>query len=293
MAPLRTLQIWMGLAALLVAAPAQSWAAGLAQHIYCADGPSGAPRPGALKLAEHELAGSETPDQIRADTASAKVAIAKVDDLRRRLRKGEALAGAYAPAGHYAALAKAATDPLHAELFRRAAMDQFARAHFFAAANRSDWAAGLSDGAASIAFAVVSTRDVCGTDPSNTAWLKAEIDRRGWFRISIDGADADEAAYQLVQHADLDRPFQKHVLEVVAPLVEAHDSSGAKFAYLTDRVAFGDKRPQRYGTQGQCTGPGTWRPFEVEDPDRLDERRAKAGLPPIATYLKGFVRDCP
>lgn len=40
-------------------------------------------------------------------------------------------------------------------------------------------------------------------------------------------------------------------------------------------------RPQLYGTQ-YGTAEGVFGPRPIEDPDRLGERRAEAGLPPMA-----------
>jgi hypothetical protein len=41
--------------------------------------------------------------------------------------------------------------------------------------------------------------------------------------------------------------------------------------------------PQLYGTQFTVTG-GEFGPHPIEDPQRLDERRAAAGLEPFADY---------
>jgi hypothetical protein len=42
-------------------------------------------------------------------------------------------------------------------------------------------------------------------------------------------------------------------------------------------------RPQLYGTQFTVTD-GEFGPCTIEDPQRLEERRAEAGLEPIADY---------
>ena len=46
---------------------------------------------------------------------------------------------------------------------------------------------------------------------------------------------------------------------------------------------------QRYGTQFQQGKDGP-EPFPLEEPDRVDELRAAAGLMPLAEYRKGFER---
>jgi len=60
-------------------------------------------------------------------------------------------------------------------------------------------------------------------------------------------------------------------------------ASPAHLAYLEDRVRVNAGQPQRYGTQFTVTG-GEFGPHPIEDPHRLDERRAEAGLEPFADY---------
>ena len=173
-----------------------------------------------------------------------------------------------------------------------AALDQFGRNHLTAAATRTSWAAGLSDGALQIAYTVVASRDGCVTDADNTRWLKQRIAANGWFKRSTYGDAADNAAFLLVQHADQDKPFQKQVLQVLEPLLATQDTRPANYALLFDRVAVGEGRPQRYGSQGRCTGPGTWTELPIENPESVDQRRAGVGLEPMAAYRQRFVRTC-
>jgi hypothetical protein len=134
-------------------------------------------------------------------------------------------------------------------------------------------------------------------DAVNTAELKLLVEKSGWFRISEFGAQADYNAWLLVQHADRDPEFQRDILKRLEPLAARDETRPSNFALLFDRVALSysenSKRTlQRYGTQGQCTGPGTWAPHPVEDPDHLDQRRSDMGLGPIADYQKAFKDLC-
>ncbi len=243
---------------------------------------------GQRRVMERQLSDGSVPV---ADVAAVRAAMVRLDDVRRRLEAGAALDGPYAGAAHWWKLSLAAADPERAELFRRAARDQFARADHLAEADRTGWAAGLSDRARGIASAASFTRDWCGTDEDNTRWLKQQIGARGWFKRSTDGADADSAALQLVQHADRDKPFQKQVLELLGPLLKTGDTGPQSYARLFDRVAVGEGRPQRFGTQGTCTGPGTWTASLIEDPARLDQRRAEVGLEPMGAN-KRSAKEC-
>lgn len=53
-------------------------------------------------------------------------------------------------------------------------------------------------------------------------------------------------------------------------------------AYLTDRVAMNEGRPQIYGTQISDVKDGEGVPWPIADPQQLDARRASVGLPPFA-----------
>ncbi len=134
-------------------------------------------------------------------------------------------------------------------------------------------------------------------DSANTKDLKDLLQIYSWFNVSAFGAQADRDAWLLVQHADLDLPFQRQVLTVLETLYPSGETSPSNYAYLSDRVAssFNDpsqRKPQRYGTQGSCTGPGTWEPLPVEDPTNLDVRRKSVGLEPEVDYIKRFKDIC-
>lgn len=127
---------------------------------------------------------------------------------------------------------------------------------------------------------------------ANADWLKRLLAQIGWFDISRYGEEASQAAWLIVQHADHDPEWQEAVLKALAGKVKSGDMQGKFYAYLTDRVAVNAGRPQVYGTQGGCTGPGEWQPKRVIDPDSLDRRRAEVGLEPIAAYKARFIAEC-
>jgi hypothetical protein len=80
-----------------------------------------------------------------------------------------------------------------------------------------------------------------------------------------------------VHQSESDPQFQRRVLSLMQPLVKRGEANGQLYAYLHDRT----HKPQRYGTQGACTGPGQWQPRAMEDPDRVDDRRREIGLSPV------------
>ena len=55
-----------------------------------------------------------------------------------------------------------------------------------------------------------------------------------------------------------------------------------------DRVAVGDKRLQRYGTQMACVDGKRGAKIGLEDPERVDERRKQMGMGPWKDYVASF-----
>jgi hypothetical protein len=120
-------------------------------------------------------------------------------------------------------------------------------------------------------------------DTGNTRWLAGVLATRGWPGRTMAGEDGAAAAWLLAQHADRDTEQQRAFLEALRGAVAEGEASPAHLAYLEDRVRVADGRPQLYGTQF-TVADGEFGPFPIEDPDRLDERRAAAGLDTFAAY---------
>lgn len=129
-------------------------------------------------------------------------------------------------------------------------------------------------------------------DTVNTARLKTLSETRDWFRDDRDGPAAAHAAFVLVQHADRDPDFQREMLPRIEAAIGQPGVGATSYAYLFDRVAGKDNKLQRYGTQGRCIADGLWEPNAVEDPDRLNERRADVGLGLIEDYILQFEERC-
>jgi len=124
-------------------------------------------------------------------------------------------------------------------------------------------------------------------DADNTEWVAGVLDERGWPTRDEVGEDGMTAVFLLVQHADDEPDLQRRALPLLAAAVDAGDAKPSQLALLTDRVRLKDGRPQLYGSQIRVVD-GEATPFEIEDPERVDERRAAMGLEPMAEYLKRF-----
>ena len=86
-------------------------------------------------------------------------------------------------------------------------------------------------------------------DTQNLKRFRVLLDRCGWPVESRYGRDASNAAWLLVQHADSDRAFQRRALRILEQAVLAREAVPGNLAYLSDRLAVADGKPQPYGTQ--------------------------------------------
>ena len=119
------------------------------------------------------------------------------------------------------------------------------------------------------------------------AWMEEIRRRKGWFKLSEYGNDADSAAFLLLQHSD-DIGLQKKFLPKLAALAKSGEANARNVALLSDRIAIKEGKKQLYGTQGKCEGQLAWSPFTISKPERLDERREGIGLPPMDSYRKNM-----
>ncbi|MGZ3775576.1 MAG: DUF6624 domain-containing protein [Pseudobdellovibrionaceae bacterium] len=134
-------------------------------------------------------------------------------------------------------------------------------------------------------------------DAQNTDDLKELLKIYSWFKISEFGKKTDNQAWLIVQHADQDHAFQENILKILEQLFPLDETSPSNYAYLYDRVAssvddLSKRRPQRYGTQGHCVGPGQWEPWPIENPDKVDELRKSVGLGTMEEYKRMFKDIC-
>lgn len=107
----------------------------------------------------------------------------------------------------------------------------------------------------------------------------------GWFLRSQYGDEASNAAFLIVQHADVD--LQERFLPVLEPLAASGEVEGRAYAMMFDRVALRRDRAQRYGSQVVCEN-GRYVPYRLEEPNRVDELRAQLGMNTMAENLTRF-----
>jgi hypothetical protein len=116
----------------------------------------------------------------------------------------------------------------------------------------------------------------------NAARLREIVSDRGWPNERIAGSEGAYAAWLIVQHGISNPGLQKESL----PLLQKEAAQGHipawHAAYLEDRIAMYEQRPQRYGTQWlDDPQDGRTRPWPIEEPEEIDTRRASVGLGPL------------
>ncbi|HEY8471777.1 MAG TPA: DUF6624 domain-containing protein [Natronosporangium sp.] len=129
-------------------------------------------------------------------------------------------------------------------------------------------------------------------DADRTDRLREIIEDYGWPTRRMVGVDGATAAWVIAQHSDHDVDFQREALALMCQAAAAGEADVTELAYLVDRVAVNSDQPQIYGTQvGPCED-GRPVPQPLWDEARVDERRARVGLEPLADYLAQFEEGC-
>jgi hypothetical protein len=125
------------------------------------------------------------------------------------------------------------------------------------------------------------------TDSLNHIKLKDMVLKYGFLGYDKVGKDGSHNFWLLMQHQDSHPDFQEKVLAMMEKELEKNNANANNYAYLLDRVRVNTGRLQVYGTQMQLNIDSTsYEPKAVENPDTLDERRLKVGLPSIARYIE-------
>lgn len=115
----------------------------------------------------------------------------------------------------------------------------------------------------------------------NAARLEELIDEYGWLGKSKVGEDGAEAAWLIVQHAISLPKFCKKALEMLEEAGKTGEVPRWQAAYLSDRIAFFENRPQRYGTQADWNKNGEMEIWNLENEEKVNEYRAEVGLKPL------------
>jgi hypothetical protein len=117
----------------------------------------------------------------------------------------------------------------------------------------------------------------------NAARLRQRIAQYGWPGEDIAGKDGAEAAWMVAQHAIGEPELQREVLQLLQECASAGRAPAWHAAYLEDRIAMYEGRPQRFGSQWvDDPRDGRIRPWKLLDPERVYGLRASVGLGPLS-----------
>lgn len=120
-------------------------------------------------------------------------------------------------------------------------------------------------------------------DSAHTERMRAILSVHGWPGMTLVGEDGAKAAFLLVQHSPSNE-LQQQALSAMEGMAPGEVSRQDR-ALLFDRVRVRAGLPQLYGTQFSLVD-GKFVADQIEDPADLDARRASAGLPPMAEYVR-------
>ncbi len=123
-------------------------------------------------------------------------------------------------------------------------------------------------------------------DRTHVERLLGIVQEFGWPGVDLVGELGSEGALLVLQHADL--ATQKRLLPLVREAAASGAIGGSALPLLEDRVRVRDGERQLYGTQVSRNADGLVEPLPIEDAARVDERRARVGLEPLADYLQRF-----
>lgn len=117
-------------------------------------------------------------------------------------------------------------------------------------------------------------------DSENLKQLKEIIAACGWPTTNKDS----HSAWLLVQHADSDLAYQHLARALLETSVRAGVAAPRDLAYLADRIAANEHRPQEYGTQ--FTQPDRCHLVldPVDDRALVNQRRLAIGLQSLEEY---------
>lgn len=107
----------------------------------------------------------------------------------------------------------------------------------------------------------------------------------GWPGISKVGLEGSRAAWLVAQHAIGLPELQKEFLRLLKEAADMGEAPLKQVAFLSDRIRFNEGKPQIYGTVLDWDEDGELN-CELEDPEKVDERRAAVGLPPFGESLR-------
>jgi hypothetical protein len=112
----------------------------------------------------------------------------------------------------------------------------------------------------------------------NAKKLNDIIDKIGYPTIDKVGNEANEAAWLIIQHSIAQPALMKKCAKLLKSAVNENKTSPKYLAYLTDRIAVFEGKPQLFATQFDWDKDGNLSPNLFEHLSKVNERRKSIGL---------------
>jgi hypothetical protein len=112
----------------------------------------------------------------------------------------------------------------------------------------------------------------------NAKILNDIIDTIGYPTIDKVGKEANKAAWLIIQHSIGQPEFMKKCAKLLEIAVNENKADPKSLAYLADRIAVFEDKPQLYGTQFDWDDNGNLSPNLFDDLTKVNERRKSIGL---------------
>ncbi|HEY0654575.1 MAG TPA: DUF6624 domain-containing protein [Chryseosolibacter sp.] len=124
-------------------------------------------------------------------------------------------------------------------------------------------------------------------DSLNLVAVEVILEKYGWLGAEEIGYDGNSTLFLVIQHSPLEA--QTKYLPMMRDAVANGKAEARSLALLEDRVALRQGKRQLYGSQiSWDMKTNEYFVLPLEDPDNVDQRRAKMGLGTLAEYVSHF-----
>ena len=113
---------------------------------------------------------------------------------------------------------------------------------------------------------------------TNAQILNEIIDTIGYPTVDKVGKEASEATWLIIQHAIGKPGFMRKCVKLLEIAVSENKATPTNLAYLADRIAVFENKPQLYGTQFDWDKNGELSPNQFDDLNKVNQRRRSIGL---------------
>lgn len=127
---------------------------------------------------------------------------------------------------------------------------------------------------------------------ANSTRLQTIVEKEGFPTLKNSSESVHTAAWRIVQHAISNPAFMRFCYEWFIQYPDDEIPLKTK-AYLGDRIAFYERRPQHYGTQFDYGLNGKMDVWWLENESMTDSWRAQAGLPTLNEAKKAYKNVLP